>query len=688
MLDWIDRQARRLEEAPGSAMTYGATFAAIVMARHLLEILAGQNPVYFPFQFYIHYALAYVAPFLALILVLHTFALVPIARVARLMLHVWALTLLPPLVDLLLGRGGEAIGYLRPGNRGVGEMFLRFLDPTASFAGTTPGIRVETAVACLLGAAYVYLRGRRHRSRPSLLAACLGAAAGVYVTALGFFTLPRLFEAATFRLTGWETSHLYLLPVFLKLPEPVSITVLDRLYTLYLVPLCLLLAAICVWRAGRTRDDMKSLHLPGPAGLAAGVLVVFGLLLGSATRRLLEPELGPLTPVDLLAAAALVVAGILIPAAARLLAARKPAPVTGAVLALAATILAHCSGTSAGALLLVALFLGLVRRLPPLALDRLQPAGALSTGVAGLALFGAGMAWALGQEALMLMPHAMAISLVAGLALASLAATPQRRETAPGRLRLIQAKAPFFLLPAGLLAAALGFPTPPAATLAGLGAVGAALLPRLLGRRQPALESVAWVLALALVGGASLASMDTTTALATETTSRAKFLIGRGMEAEDAQRYEEAAVLYRRSLLQDPGRAAAHARLAEILWQHLNEPAAATEQFRRALDLDPDDLASLTQLARLLRTDGRIDEALVLLRHALDVAPGLPSLWWEYAGTLARLPAARNEEMAALETYMERSAGQKAEEGFRLHARQRLRLLTAAGEDGSPPRKD
>ncbi|MCZ6650924.1 MAG: tetratricopeptide repeat protein [Acidobacteria bacterium] len=688
MLDFIDRHARRLEEAPGSALSYGATFVAIVMTRHLLEILAGQNPVYFPFQFYIHYTLAYVAPFLALILVLHAFARTPIVRVARLMLHVWALTLLPPLVDLLLGRGGEAIGYLRPGHRGVGETFLRFLDPTASFAGTTPGIRVETAVACLLGAAYVYLRGRRHRSGPVLLAACVGAAAGVYVTALGFFTLPRLFEAAALRLAGWDIAHLYLLPVFLRLPEPVPLAVIDRLYTLYLIPLCLLLAAACAWRAGRTQDDTTPLHLPGPAGLAAGVMVVFGLLLGGATRRLLEPDLGPLAPVDLLAAAALILAGVLIPAAARLLAARRPAPVAGAVLALAAAILAHCSGASTGALLLVALFLGLVRRLPPLALDRLQPAGALAAGVAGLALFGAGMTWALGQEALMLTPHAMAVSLVAGLAAAALAAMPPRPEAAPGLLLTIQDRAPFVLLPAGLFSVALGFATAPAATLAGLGAVGAALLPRLLGRRRPTLESVAWVLALALVGGASLAQENTTTALATETTSRAKFLIGRGMEAEDAQRYEEAAALYRRSLQRDPDRAAAHARLGEILWQHLDDPAAAKKQFRQALALDPDDLASLTQLAALLGQDGRIDEALDLLRHALDVAPNKPSLWWEYAGTLALLPAAQDEEVAALESYLECSAGQEAESGFRTRARHRLRQLATAGADGSPPRKD
>jgi tetratricopeptide (TPR) repeat protein len=511
---------------------------------------------------------------------------------------------------------------------------------------------------------------------------------GVYVTALGFFTLPRLFEAAALHLGGWDSSHLYLLPVFLRLPEPVSLALMDRLCTLYLVPLCLLLAAACVWRTGRSRDDTALLNLLGPAGLAAGVMVVFGLVLGGVTRRVLEPDLGAPAPVDLLAAAALILAGVLTPAAARLLAARQPAPAAGAILALAAAILAHCSGASAGALLLVALFLGLVRRLPPLALDGLQPAGALAAGVAGLALFGAGMAWALGMEALMLTPHAMAVSLVAGLAAASLAATPRGVGAAAGPPLAIRDKAPLVLLPAGLLTVALGFAAAPAAALAGLGAVGAALLPRLLGHRRPTLESVAWVLALALVGGSSLTRMETTIALATETTSRAKFLIGRGMEAEEAHRYKEAAALYRRALERDPGRAAVHARLGEILWQHLDDPAAAREQFRLARALDPDDLASLTQLAALVREDGKIDEALKILRHALDVAPNEPSLWWEYAGTLARLPGGRGAEMGALETYLQRSAGQEAETEFRQHARRRLRELTAAGDDGAPPRTD
>ncbi len=45
-----------------------AAFAVIVAARHLLEILTGQNPVYFPLQFFVHYPLAYIAPLLALVL--------------------------------------------------------------------------------------------------------------------------------------------------------------------------------------------------------------------------------------------------------------------------------------------------------------------------------------------------------------------------------------------------------------------------------------------------------------------------------------------------------------------------------------------------------------------------------------------------------------------------------------------
>jgi hypothetical protein len=614
VIHFIDSQARKLEETAAGPLAAAATFAAIVMARHVLEILAGQNPVYYPIQFYIHYALAYVAPFLALVLVLHLFAAVPLLRVARLMLYVWSLTLLPPLVDLLVGRGGEAIGYLRPGRHGVSVLFLRFLDPTAEFAGTTPGIRVETAIACLLGAAYVIIRGRGQRSTGTLVMASAGAFIGVYLTALGFFTLPRLFEAAMERLAGWDLAALYAHPVYAHLPEPLGLAIIDRLYVIYLVPLCLVLAGVCALRATASRMAPTTWLRISAGGLVAAATTTLGLILSVITRRTLEPATAPAAPVDLLTAGALILAAVMVPPAARLLAGTtQPVRMAGAILAASSGILAACSGASTLALLVAALFLHLIRHLPPLQLEQRQPGGALAAGVAGLALFGAGMSWALGQEALMLIPHSMSLGLIAGLALAALAAGLAGQQRTPPRLR---GYAPLLLLPAALATVSLGFDAPLMIVLPALAALLAALLPRLLGRPQPLLETVSWALALSLTGAGTLADMPATAALTAETTTRPRFLIRRGMLAEEEQRFAEAAALYRQALQREPDRGPVLARLAEILYVHLDRADEAVPALRRALELEPDNISSLGQLATIVR------QARSRLRLLQDDRPG------------------------------------------------------------------
>ena len=682
MLNFIDRQAARLEEAPGSPLAYGSAFAAIVLARHLLEILAGQNPVYYPFQFYIHYALAYVAPFLALVLILHLFAAVPLARVARLMVHVWALTLLPPLIDLISGRGTDSIGYLRPDGKGVGEMFLHFLNPAVEFAGTTPGIRVEAALASLLGAAYVILKGRGRRATGRMLAAAAGAALGVYITALGFFTLPRLFEAAMLNLAGWGKADLYSPPVLLFLPEPMGLAIIDRLYTLYLVPLCLGLATVAAWRQAWLRRMFGHINLA--EGLTSMIVVGFGLVLGLATRRTLEMDALPSpAPLDILAALGLLLAGLLVPAAAQRIT-QGGNSIMGGTLGLAALILAFCTGPSAGALVMVALALESVRRMQPLSLDARQPAGAVAAGVAGLALLGAGMSLSLGQEALMLMPHGMALGLATSLALVALTWADRPVGSAGGVLPRPSA-APLVLPPLALLLLAWSFVAPLWALLAGMAMLAVGLTPRMLSHPGVRLERTTWVLALLLTGIATFTfNQAALEDVLQEATTRPRYLIRQGMLAEDEENYRAAASYYQKALEQDPGLASVSARLGEVLWQHLEDPAAAEPVFRQALADNSRDVAVFSQLAALLRQDGRHQEAAGLLEQAVASAPDRPVLWFEYAATLRHLGGRDADERAALETYLQVAAGMQEEEPFRRQARQRLKLLQA-GEVTAPP---
>jgi hypothetical protein len=177
----------RMEELPIGPGALAATLAGIIAVRNVLEIVVAKNPVFFGLAAFVRYPMAYVAPFFALTLVLALWAGVASARVARLMLLAWLLTLLPPIADLLLHRTHDAptIGYLHADPSELGWVWAHFFDPWASFVGTTPGIRIEILAAVLLAFVYILLRGR------SWWRALLGALT-VYPASMFFLSLPVL----------------------------------------------------------------------------------------------------------------------------------------------------------------------------------------------------------------------------------------------------------------------------------------------------------------------------------------------------------------------------------------------------------------------------------------------------------------------------------------------------------------
>src|SRR5262249_36794479 len=161
-LGWIRSRVESLEDIPVGPRGWAAGFLSIVAVRHLLEMRSSGYPLFPPTAFYLHYVLAYLAPLLALSLVLALFTGVQPERVLRLMLLAWGRTLLPPLVDTLVARTHEArIGYMELGETPWSTVFVHFFDPSYPLGGTTPGIRVEALIACLLGAFYVVLRAPR-----------------------------------------------------------------------------------------------------------------------------------------------------------------------------------------------------------------------------------------------------------------------------------------------------------------------------------------------------------------------------------------------------------------------------------------------------------------------------------------------------------------------------------------------
>jgi hypothetical protein len=194
-----------IERAPISTGRWILVLASIIALRHFLEQVSGQLTTFHFLSYFVHYPLAYIAPLLALSVVLAAMARERIERVTKLMLFAWLLTLLPPLVDLLLtgaGQQPELIGYLIPKDHTLAEAFINLLNPFYhGFQGTTAGIRIEAAAGCVLAAVYVQIKtGKPARA---LLTAVL-----VYPTMFIFFTLPSITLAVT-RLFGSQLENVY-----------------------------------------------------------------------------------------------------------------------------------------------------------------------------------------------------------------------------------------------------------------------------------------------------------------------------------------------------------------------------------------------------------------------------------------------------------------------------------------------
>jgi tetratricopeptide (TPR) repeat protein len=681
---FIDETARALEERPIPPGRFLVAFAGIVLARNLVEILVAQNPVFTPIQFFVHYPLAYVAPMLALILVLHLFSGVPIVRVTRLMLYAWALTLLPPLVDLVLGRAGESIGYLQLRFQNPTQVFLRFFDPTADFKGTTAGIRVETAVACLLGALYVWLRAGGAAWR---WLRALGAAAGVYVCALGFFTLPRLFDAlASAILSGPADRLVYVEPAFTRATEP--ILVMDRVRVLYLVPLCLVLGTVWLARADRAglRRALRGSSLFTPA--VAIVLAVAGVVTGAFVRARIEGRMPSPTPADWMAAGGLVLAAALVAWAADLFRARSSAnedgdahrPMVGAVLAAAGLALGLGTGSSATVLLFAALGALVLEIAIPIERKIAVLLAPPALAVAGLALLAAGGSWAMDVDALATLPP----KLVAGLVLALLgAATLHRLDDFRSAVSAYFENVPWGIfsaaaIAAGVIAAAAvpviaGAGAPTAALCVGL--VVAALLPRLFGRSLVVAEALALVAALTVGFNGALGTPATKDALIASAIERPKWVIREAMVLEEAGKYDEAISTYRRALRLDPSRAVVHARIGSILWSKQGRTEEAAAELQRACELDPGEVAARQQLGLLLLRQGRTDQAVVWLEQAARLAPKHPLVVRSYAEALSILPDRRRDAAEAWRSYLDVSRGHPDERPHREHAESMLERL-------------
>ena len=108
-----------------------------------------------------------------------------------------------------------------------------------------------------------------------------------------------------------------------------------------------------------------------------------------------------------------------------------------------------------------------------------------------------------------------------------------------------------------------------------------------------------------------------------------------GLTLERPKHAEEAEAAYRRALELRPDHPGAAVNLGLIQLAERGDPVAAEASFRRAVASDPSLAAAKVNLALSLQEQGRFDEAVDLLDHAIREHSGLPDVLWHRA--LARL---------------------------------------------------
>lgn len=638
-----------VENQPWGPGTLFLLLGAVIAVRNLLEIRVGCNPIFEGLAAFVHYPLAYVAPFLTLTLLLAFWADVAPARVARLMALAWLLTLIPPLADLLLHPGTErpAIGYLQADPADLGPVWLRFFDPRMAIQGTTLGIRVEAFLAVVLAALFVILKGGRWVK-------ALGAAVSVYVSSLFFFSLPLLLTRF-FRLFNPDItlgSFLRGEGVFFR---PDRETSGDSIAILWLILLLALLGL--AWRRWERRFPGDALFLPkaSASGSAGPVLLLAGVLIaGIATAIGLQLALPAVvsTPFDYLALAGAVAGlGFLVMAALGLAEAQPASTAYLTGLGFCITLALGRSaglGIAAAAAPLIPLGLGIV----PVRW-RWAYAGCAFP-LAAFGAFAAGYGLVVGPEGLARLPIGSAgpaLGIALGLGLVSgLPASSPRWSPVPilavgfalGGLATGHPGALLVFLPAGFLAGALAawscrLSNPQTRALISGLAAGVPVVLLTLGLINTAFVRGPWTQALCIprlevAKGQILANRGDWPAAGSayrkalacdEKYVPALRALGLGIMANEKERLPRALELLSRAAELAPGSAVDLGNLGAALIQS-QRGKEALPVLRQAQQLNPLSLSVAANLAQALEDNGISVEAAQAWQKYIDLAQGRP----------------------------------------------------------------
>lgn len=665
---WIQDRMASVENQPWGPGTLALLLGGVIAVRNLLEIRVARNPVFEGLAAFVHYPLAYIAPFIALTLVLAFWGRVAPRRVARLMVLAWILTLIPPLADLLLHPGLEkpTIAYLQADPSELGRIWLRFFDPTVHLEGTTLGIRVEASLAVLLAALFVFLKANSWFR-------ALMASVSVYVCSLFFFSLPLLvtrFFRFFFPLTTLELLFRGEGVVF----RPERDTAADSVATLWLMVVLTVLGLL--WRLLERSFPEERLFPAAPSERApwSRILILASFLLCgllSALQIHFPVPFVKTVPYDFLSPAGLILGLI-----ALVTAVSRPSPfdAPGALLLLAGAALCAALGRSVTLCLLaaaapwVAWGQGMIPRSWRMAY------GALAMTMAGFAAFAGGYGLVVGPEGLARLPlGATGPTVGLALALGALEGTNGKKIrwwvlplcggcVALGGLVAGDPRLLVVFLPAGLLVGLMFW-----------------------GADQSRWANTGRLLAILVLG--FLAVFLTRGLLRTEFlgqkwTKEATCLpaldVARGNQFAGRGEWAAASDAYRKALNCDGNYVPAlRAQALGILAFEKDRIQRAIDLLTRASQLAPDSPVELQNLGAALLQAGRSQEALVPLRRAAKLAPQNLNV----AANLAQAfedQGMKDEAVAAWQHYLDLAQDRPEEEVTIGLAHQHLQRLQKA----------